>query len=114
MHQARSRHRQLPGRARWLLHRREIHVIYADATEADITAGEVYRIGPGHDAWVVCNEPMVEFHVETAHVDEELARLDKPGAGRIVGDAIEEDGDWIVTADQEGNECCACDAGMSE
>ena len=27
-----------------------IHVSYGDGTEADITGGEVYRIGPGHDA----------------------------------------------------------------
>ena len=36
-----------------------IHVSYGDGTEGDITAGEVYRIPPGHDAWVVGDETVV-------------------------------------------------------
>ena len=42
----------------------KVHVSYADGIEADITAGEVYRIGPGHDAWVVGNEPMVSVEFQ--------------------------------------------------
>jgi hypothetical protein len=44
----------------------KLHVSYADGTEADITPGEVYRIGPGHDAWVVGNEPMVSVEFQGA------------------------------------------------
>ena len=28
-----------------------LHVKHDDGTEEDVTAGEVYRIAPGHDAW---------------------------------------------------------------
>src|SRR3954465_12874398 len=28
-----------------------LHVTHEDGSEADVTAGEVYRIAPGHDAW---------------------------------------------------------------
>jgi predicted enzyme related to lactoylglutathione lyase len=53
--------------------------------------------------------------IETPHVDEEVARLEKLGAGRIVGHAIEEHGNrWVVMADPEGNEFCVCNAGVSE
>ena len=31
-----------------------------------MTAGEVYRIAPGHDAWVVGNEPMVSVEFQGA------------------------------------------------
>jgi hypothetical protein len=44
----------------------KVHVSYADGTEADIKAGEVYRIGPGHDAWVVGDEPMVSVEFQGA------------------------------------------------
>jgi hypothetical protein len=38
-------------------------VKHEDGSEGDVSAGHVYRIGPGHDAWVVGNEPavVVEF-----------------------------------------------------
>src|SRR5256885_3079339 len=36
-----------------------IHISYEDGTEGDVKGGEVYRIGPGHDAWVTGSEPMV-------------------------------------------------------
>lgn len=40
-----------------------LHVVHDDGTEIDTAPGNVYRIGPGHDAWVIGNEPavMVEF-----------------------------------------------------
>jgi hypothetical protein len=43
-----------------------IHVSYADGTEADIGGGEVYRIGPGHDAWVVGNDEFVSVEFQGA------------------------------------------------
>ena len=41
----------------------KLHVVHDDGTEADVDSGVVYRIAPGHDAWVVGDEPavVVEF-----------------------------------------------------
>lgn len=39
-----------------------VHVLLQDGTEAQINAGDAYSIPPGHDAWVVGDEPAV--HVE--------------------------------------------------
>lgn len=41
----------------------QLHVVHDDGTEADVKSGVVYRIAPGHDAWVVGDEPavVVEF-----------------------------------------------------
>ncbi len=36
-----------------------LHVKHDDGTEADLTEGSVYRVGPGHDAWNDGNEPCV-------------------------------------------------------
>ena len=36
-----------------------LHVTHEDGTEGDAVAGDVYRIAPGHDAWVVGDEPAV-------------------------------------------------------
>jgi hypothetical protein len=46
----------------------KIHIASTDGTEADISAGDTYRLDPGHDAWVVGNEPLValEFESKTA------------------------------------------------
>lgn len=40
-----------------------LHVEHEDGTVGEASAGDVYHIGPGHDAWVVGNEPavLVEF-----------------------------------------------------
>jgi len=42
-----------------------IHVTL-DGTETEVGAGEVYRIPPGHDAWVVGDEPMVAVEFQGA------------------------------------------------
>lgn len=42
-----------------------MHVIHDDGTEGEIGPGEAYVIEPGHDAWVVGNEPMVGFEFES-------------------------------------------------
>jgi len=34
-------------------------VVMDDGTEADCKAGDVALVPPGHDAWVVGNEPVV-------------------------------------------------------
>ena len=36
-----------------------LHVEHEDGTTADLQAGSVYRVAPGHDAWTVGNEPAV-------------------------------------------------------
>ncbi len=36
-----------------------IHVVMDDGTEAEFGPGDVSLIPPGHDAWVVGNEPVV-------------------------------------------------------
>jgi hypothetical protein len=43
-----------------------IHVASDDGTEITINAGDAYRLAPGHDAWVVGEEPAlgIEFSTE--------------------------------------------------
>ncbi len=40
-----------------------LHVKHDDGTEGEANPGDVYRIAPGHDGWVVGDEPavLVEF-----------------------------------------------------
>ena len=48
--------------------------------------------------------------IETAHVDEEVARLEAIGATRT-GEQSEHGTRWVVMHDPEGNEFCVCDGG---
>jgi uncharacterized cupin superfamily protein len=43
-----------------------MHVVHDDGSEADVAAGEVYNIAPGHDAWVVGDEPVVAVEFDAA------------------------------------------------
>jgi hypothetical protein len=43
-----------------------LRVVHEDGTEADAVPGAVYIIEPGHDAWVVGDEPVVGFEFESA------------------------------------------------
>src|SRR5947208_6181313 len=43
-----------------------MHVKHEDGSEADAGPGTAYTIDPGHDAWVVGNEPVVAFEFESA------------------------------------------------
>jgi hypothetical protein len=43
-----------------------LHVVHEDGSEADAVPGAVYVIEPGHDAWVVGDEPVVGFEFESA------------------------------------------------
>ena len=36
-----------------------LHVVHDDGSEVEIRAGDSYMIEPGHDAWVVGDEPCV-------------------------------------------------------
>jgi hypothetical protein len=40
-----------------------LHVVMDDGTSAEFGPGEVSNISPGHDAWVVGNEPVVVIDV---------------------------------------------------
>jgi len=43
-----------------------LHVMHEDGSETDLRAGEVYRIAPGHDAWVVGDQPAVTVEFQGA------------------------------------------------
>jgi hypothetical protein len=43
-----------------------MHIVHDDGTEADIDAGDVYDIQPGHDAWVVGDQEVVGVEFDTA------------------------------------------------
>jgi hypothetical protein len=43
-----------------------LHVVHADGSEGDAGPGDAYIIEPGHDAWVVGDEPVVAFEFESA------------------------------------------------
>ena len=36
-----------------------LHIEHEDGTSGEAKAGEVFRIAPGHDAWVIGDEPVV-------------------------------------------------------
>ncbi len=40
-----------------------IHVVMDDGSEADFGPGDVSLVPPGHDAWVVGNEPVVMIDI---------------------------------------------------
>lgn len=42
-----------------------LHIRADDGTEADLVAGETYRLEPGHDAWVLGDQPFVALEFET-------------------------------------------------
>ena len=43
-----------------------IHVVHEDGSEEDIRTGDIYSIEPGHDAWVLGDEPAVAMEFESA------------------------------------------------
>jgi hypothetical protein len=43
-----------------------LHVEFDDGTTGEAVAGSVYRIPPGHDAWVVSAEPVVVVEFQGA------------------------------------------------
>ncbi len=42
-----------------------LHVVQDDGAQADVGPGDAYVIDPGHDAWVVGDEPFVGFEFES-------------------------------------------------
>jgi hypothetical protein len=43
-----------------------LHVTHSDGSEGEAAPGEAYVIEPGHDAWVVGEEPVVALEFESA------------------------------------------------
>jgi hypothetical protein len=43
-----------------------MHIVHDDGSEGDATAGAAYVIEPGHDAWVVGDEPVVAFEFDSS------------------------------------------------
>lgn len=50
-----------------------LRVTHEDGSEGEVKAGDVYRIAPGHDAWVLGDEPAVFVEFQGA------ANYAKPG-----------------------------------
>ncbi len=42
-----------------------IHIEHSDGTSGDAGPGDAYVIAPGHDAWVVGDEPVVGFEFDS-------------------------------------------------
>jgi hypothetical protein len=47
----------------------KLHISHEDGTEGEIGRGEAYVIEPGHDAWVVGDEPFVAYEFESTTAD---------------------------------------------
>jgi hypothetical protein len=43
-----------------------LHVVHDDGDEGEVHSGEVYRVAPGHEAWVVGDEPVVTVEFQGA------------------------------------------------
>jgi hypothetical protein len=43
-----------------------MHIVHEDGTEGDASAGLAYVIEPGHDAWVVGDEPVVAYEFDSS------------------------------------------------
>jgi hypothetical protein len=53
-----------------LLQSGTMHVVHEDGTDQEIRAGQSYVIEPGHDAWVVGDEPVVGFEFDSRTAEE--------------------------------------------
>jgi hypothetical protein len=47
-----------------------MHVVHNDGTEQEIQAGQAYVIEPGHDAWVVGDDPVIGFEFDSRTAEE--------------------------------------------
>lgn len=47
-----------------------LHISHEDGSEQDIGAGNAYVIEPGHEAWVVGDEPVVGYEFDAGAVEE--------------------------------------------
>jgi len=53
-----------------LLQSGTMHVVHDDGTEQEFGPGHPYVIEPGHDAWVVGDEPVIGFEFESRAAEE--------------------------------------------
>ncbi len=60
----------------------QMKVVMEDRTETELGPGDAYVIEPGHDAWVVGNEPFLGVDVSTETV-EEFAKEEEEARGVI-------------------------------
>ncbi len=44
----------------------KIHVAHSDGTEGDAGPGDAFVIEPGHDAWIVGDEPFVSYEFDSS------------------------------------------------
>jgi hypothetical protein len=58
-----------------------MHVVHADGSEVDVSVGDAYVFEPGHDAWVVGDDPVVvvEFESAAAYIRSPTAGMDIRG-----------------------------------
>ena len=63
-HEADYRHGTVHARTRGFLARGQVHVEYPDGCTVEYQAPQVVAIEPGHDAWVVGDEPAVLIEVD--------------------------------------------------
>jgi hypothetical protein len=61
-----------------------MHVVHDDGTEEDLGPGDAYVIEPGHDAWVVGDEPFVGFEFESRSPEEVRPRVAR-SSGHTLG-----------------------------
>jgi len=47
-----------------------MHIAHEDGTELEIRPGQAYVIEPGHNAWIVGDEPFVGFEFESKSAEE--------------------------------------------
>ena len=47
-----------------------MHIAHSDGTEQDISAGQAYVIEPGHEAWVVGDQPVVGYEFDSKAAEE--------------------------------------------
>jgi hypothetical protein len=58
----------------------EIHIAYADGCVVEYRAPQIVKIDPGHDGWVVGNEPVVLIEIDFE--GDTIRRLGMPDAHR--------------------------------
>ena len=47
-----------------------LHVKHEDGSEGEVGPGDAYVVEPGHDAWVIGDEPVVAFEFESKAAEE--------------------------------------------
>ncbi|MDQ4028721.1 MAG: cupin domain-containing protein [Actinomycetota bacterium] len=53
-----------------VVHGGRLHVTHEDGSQGEVGPGDTYVIEPGHDAWVVGNEPFVAYEFESRSAEE--------------------------------------------